>query len=227
MTHQTRLIAQATARLTGEADAAGTVAALLEECLEGLPVDAAGLLVSDGDHLELLGASSHLAAEIELYQQLHAEGPGVDVVRSGQALRAVGRDVLLERWPEVGRVIVDSGYQAVHDVPLTWRGQTFGALNLFSREPHDLDDDQMVLAQAFADLATLALARTGVGIDRVLDAVRGALEDRVTVEEAKGVLVETTGCQPDEAYRRLVAQADGSSLVETARAVVREVQQRP
>jgi transcriptional regulator with GAF, ATPase, and Fis domain len=226
VTQHTRLIAQATARLTGEGDAAGTVATLLEECLAGLPVDAAGLLVSDGDSLELLGASSHLATEVELYQQLHDEGPGVDTVRSGTPLQAVGRDVLLERWPEVGAVVVEAGYQAVHDLPMTWRGQTFGALNLFSREPRALDDEQMLLAQALADLATLALARTGVGITDLLDSVRGALEDRVVVEQAKGVIVESTGCDPDEAYRRLVAQADGASLVDTAHHVVREAQRR-
>lgn len=226
MTNHTRLIARATARLTGGTDAAGTVAALLEECIDGLPVDAAGLLVSDGDSLELLSASSHLATEIELYQQLHDEGPGIDVVRSGTALQAVGRDELVGHWPVIGAAIADAGYQAVHDLPLSWRGETYGSLNLFSHEPRTLDDDEMLLAQAFADLVSLALARTRVGVEDVLDTVRVALDERITIEQAKGVLSELTGCHPDEAYRRLVARSDGGALVDTAREVVREAQRR-
>jgi ANTAR domain len=191
-----------------------------------LPADAVALLVQNGHgRLELLSATSHRASQLELYQAQEDHGPCVDAGRTGEQVSAVGFEEITARWQDVGRAIVDAGYLAVHAFPMAWHGRPLGGLNVFSEAPEPLPASSLVLAQILADVATLALTQPGrLSDDDLADRVEAALEGRVVVEHAKGVLAQSLGLDMEAAYDHLVHRAleTTSTLSQTARQVIQD-----
>ena len=223
-------LAQMLGALVREHETADVLSELVHECATSLPADAAALLVTNGrGSLELLSATSHRASELEVYQAQHRSGPCVDVLRHGDRVVAVGADDIITRWPDVGTVIVESGFQAVHALPMTWHGRVLGGLNVFSAEAVPLEGASLQLAQNFADVASIALAQPGMLEDDELDArISAALEGRVVIEQAKGVLAHTLGVDMAAAYDELLRRTldTRSTLSTTAREVIREAHGR-
>jgi ANTAR domain len=223
------VLAVAAARMVSDDhDVTGALAALLDGAVESLPVDAAAILVRTGTGgLELLAATSHRAADLEVYQSQVDEGPCVDAVESADAVDVAGRDALLRRWPTVGTAVLTSGYAAVHATPLRWRGQAFGALNVFRAEPTSLADAASE-CRALADAATLLLVTSGhFGPDHLARILGEALEARSVVEQAKGALAHVRGVGMAEAFDALLAVAadEGLTLGQAARVVMERARQ--
>jgi transcriptional regulator with GAF, ATPase, and Fis domain len=219
-------LAKASAALVGETDAAGFLAALLASTGEVLRIDASGILIEDGEHLDLLAASSHAAVELEMHQAQLDEGPCVEANMSGQAVNAHAPD-LLTRWPQFGQLMIDSGFLSVHASPLHWHGAPLGAVGLFRRSGDLLTPEEQTVAQAFADLATLLIVQTDqIDLDTIRQRVQDVLTTRIIVEQAKGVLSETHRVNMAEAYQVLLRRAadGGATLTATAHAVVDEAQ---
>ena len=223
-------LADVASALVGEHEVTGLLARLVQDCAELVPADAAALLVRTGEgDFELLSATSHRAVELELYQAQHVAGPCVDATRSGHVVQAVGAAQIVERWEHVGRKIVDEGFLAVHAFPMHWRNHAIGGLNLFSATEQELSPSAQLLAQSFADLATLAIVQPlGLNDDELAQRITEALEGRVVIEQAKGVLAFQLSLDMAEAYGELLrrASANGSHLTQVARDVLRAAQQR-
>ncbi|MBO3085481.1 GAF and ANTAR domain-containing protein [Cellulomonas fengjieae] len=226
----TEALAEVAAALVHDQEITGVLARLLHDCVELLPVTAAAILVRNAaDELELLSATSHGVAHLELYQAQRESGPCVDASRAGEATFAVGADTVVARWPDVGREIVDAGFQAVHAFPLLFREHALGGLGLFSTGPEEFDHDAAVLAQSMADLATLTIVQPAVMADDELTRhVSLALEGRIVVEQAKGVLAQQLGLGMAEAYDELITRtrSTGSTLARVAQDVVHAAHQR-
>jgi transcriptional regulator with GAF, ATPase, and Fis domain len=218
-------LARASATLIGGSDVPGTLAALLNGCREALDVDAAGILVETNGRLELLSASTHAAVELELHQAQLDEGPCVDAHASGEPVAVTGAADLAGRWPTFGASMVDSGFRSVHASPVRWQQSTLGAMGLFRRAatPFTADDD--TFAQAFADIAaSLIVSAEELTTDELTKRLERALEARIVIEQAKGVLAEQFGLDMDDAYELLVKSAADSDerLVEQSARIVRE-----
>jgi GAF domain-containing protein len=226
----TEALTQAAASLVQETDTTAVLAQLVEDAAEFVPADAAALLArTPWGAFEVLSSTSHKVVELELYQALAEAGPCVDACRTGRATQGVGEAEIVARWADVGEAIVKAGFQAVHAFPMRWRGRALGGLNLFSVRPDDLDPTSAALAQNFADFATLAVLQPEALADDVLAGrMNAALEGRVIIEQAKGVIAYTKGLDMSDAYDDLVqlARAQSSTLGQAAAAVVREAQSR-
>ncbi|MBF0721608.1 MULTISPECIES: GAF and ANTAR domain-containing protein [Sanguibacter] len=222
------VLAEMTALLVQDREITDVVSRLTQECLRVLPVDAAAILVSEqSTGLQLLTATSHTATQLEIYQAMHESGPCVDTIELGTAVTAVGEDEIVGRWPEVGAAVVAAGFRSVHAIPLAWRGDAIGGLNLFGRGQDPWSEEDLSVAHSLADLATVAIARPGLGETSAIHArIREALEVRVRIEQAKGVLAQTEHLDMDAAYDALVERAATRSLGEVADAVLREAQRR-
>jgi hypothetical protein len=219
MTHRTaaQAIADATSALTQDYDVADAVAHLVRDCADVLGADAIGvMLLSEGGDLELLSSTSHSAAELELFGLQQRSGPCADVVRSGELVSARGGAEIEQRWGELGRVIVNAGFDSVHAFPLRWHSKTVGAMNVFRSSPADstddlraeLDDDALLVGQVFADLATVFVVQSSDQTEQhVTTQVRLALQSRAVVEQAKGVLSYQQHLDMSAAYDLLVARA--------------------
>ena len=229
MTDRTRafdVLAAASAAMLDRHHPADVLVQLMHDCTGPLSADSAAILVAQpGGELDLLTASSHSAAQIELLQTQQSRGPCIEAVQSGQHVYAVGAEALVERWDEIGEAIRDAGFTSVHAFPMHWQGRVLGGLNIFRVEDDGAVDDTVAIGQAFADVATLVLVQvTEVSPDQLGAKVRETMTARSTVEQAKGVLAYLRGIEPEAAYDELagLAAAEGGSLTETALRLVRE-----
>jgi hypothetical protein len=224
-TNPAQALADATAALVGQRDVHDILASLMADCLAAFDVAAVGVMVRPQEgELELLSASSHRAAELELFQIQREEGPCQETVRTGAPVSAASADEIVRRWHEVGKAIVDAGFQSVHAFPMRWQGLVLGGLNLFRTAPGEGPDDSL-LGQSFADVMTLLLVRPiDVPGEALSGRIRQAIAGRAVIEQAKGVLCQQFGTDMGESYRRLLerARTHGRTVTEMAEETIRQ-----
>ena len=178
---------------------------LADRCVELLDVDAAGLLLADGrGMLRLVAASTEQARIAELFQIQNDEGPCLDCYHTGQAV--VVSDIrageTVRRWPRFATAAQEMGFAGVHAIPMRLRDQVIGTLNLFRREPDGLDPAVARAARALVDVATIGILQERAVRQQELVAgqLQSALNSRVMIEQAKGILAERLQTTPDEAF---------------------------
>lgn len=218
-------LAAASAAMVEGIDATSTVHVLLADSVRLLGADAGGILVRpEQSGLELLAASSHKAAELEIHQANIAAGPCFDAVETGAHIKALGMSEIERRWPDFASSMQTASFHGVHALPMTWHRRAFGGLNLFWRTPTELSEHDARTAQALADTCTLAIMQSNDGDAgaRLTAGVRAALSGRVVIERAKGVLAYLNDIDMASAFVRLVqlSEESGRSLNATATDIV-------
>jgi len=217
-------LARASEALVLDHDTAGFLANVLNSCQEVLTSDTSGILSAPtGQPLQLLAASSHTSAELELHQSQIDEGPCVDARNDNAAVSASGDDEIRARWPVWGEAMIDAGFHAIHSSPLRWHDRTLGAMGLFRISPEPFTPYENAIAQAFADTVALLIVHGDpVDLDRIDHRIEVALSTRIVVEQAKGVLAQQRHVAMDEAYVSLVrlAASEGRTLTDIAHEVI-------
>lgn len=195
-------------------------------CVELLGADAAAIVLGDARReLRAVASSSEAARVMELLQLQNDQGPCLDCFQSAARVSIADLAEQADRWPVfVAAATEDGRFRSVHAVPLRLRGQAIGALNLFHREPGPLTDDDLDLAQAMADVATIGiLQERAIRRGEVLsEQLQAALHSRVVIEQAKGVLAQSSGLELDAAFDRLrgYARSGNHKLGDVARRLV-------
>lgn len=197
---------------------------LADRCVEVLDVAAAGLmLVAPEGDLRVMAASSEEIRLVELFELQAEEGPCLDCYRTGASV-AHGDLADDDRWPVFAPVALAAGFRSVDAVPMRLRRSVIGALNLFHANPGSLRDVDLAAARGFADVATIAILqhRALLQAQVVNDELGNALNNRIVIEQAKGVLAERSGIEVDAAFARLRNHARNRNLrlVDVARAMV-------
>lgn len=198
---------------------------LTMRCAEILAVEAVGLLLVDRrGALNVVAASTEQARLVELFQLENAQGPCLDSYRSGRAVRCADLSDARDRWPLFTAAARDAGFAAAHAVPMRLREETIGGMNLFTKSVGELDDDQLEIGQALADVATIGLLHERVirGHEVLTEQLQTALHSRILIEQAKGVLAERFGGTVDEAFDMLrkYARSHNRRLVDLSAAVI-------
>jgi transcriptional regulator with GAF, ATPase, and Fis domain len=179
---------------------------LTERCVELLDVSAAGLLLGDGTGaLRLMAATSEAVELVELFQIQSDEGPCLDCYRTGDLVVVPDLCEATGRWPRFAPVALDGGFHTVHAFPLRLRKDVLGALGLFGASPGGPDAEADEVAQALADVATIALIQHRAIDDTHLlaEQLQVALNSRIAIEQAKGVIAERAGIEMEDAFRLL------------------------
>jgi transcriptional regulator with GAF, ATPase, and Fis domain len=195
---------------------------LTTRCVELLDAEAAGILLADeAGALHVVAASSERVRLLELFQIQNEEGPCHECFLSGRAVLTNELDD--GRWPRFGPEATAAGYRSVQALPLRLRRQTIGALNIFRTAATAPSAESMLVAQAMADAATIGILHDAAMREAQLLAVQlqSALDSRIAVEQAKGIIAERHGLDMDDAFGRLRAFArDGNLRLSTAAADV-------
>jgi GAF domain-containing protein len=211
--------------LVDDFDVVDLLTLVTDRCVEVLDVSAAGLmLVAPEGDLRVVAFSSEAVRIVELFELQSEEGPCLDAYRSGQSIVNQDLTEVDTHWPRFAPVALDAGFLSVHALPMRLRGDVIGALNLFRVEPGDLDQVDIVAAQALADVATIAILhhRAASEAQLVNEQLTHALNSRIVIEQAKGMLAERTGLDMENSFSRLrkYARDHNLRLVDVALGVV-------
>jgi transcriptional regulator with GAF, ATPase, and Fis domain len=210
--------------LVDDFDTVDFMQVLTERCVQLLGIAAAGLLLTDGrGQLQVVAASSGRTRLLELFQLQNSEGPCVDCFTTGQPVSVVDLSTA-RRWPRFAPAAVEAGFAAVHALPMRLRTEVIGALNLFDNKTGALDNATLRIGQALADVATIGLLQNRAiqRRDVLTEQLQAALNSRITIEQAKGVLAERLHLDVDEAFTvlRRTARNSNRRLSDLARAIV-------
>ncbi|GGJ87338.1 transcriptional regulator [Pilimelia anulata] len=190
-----------------------------------LDVPAVGLLLADQrGALNVVAASTEETRLLEVLQLQSNEGPCPECFHTGRPVTVVDLAAVAGRWPRFVDEARRIGFASVHALPMRLRREVIGALNLFDTRPGHFPGEVVRLGQALADIATIGLlqARTISETTTLAEQLQTALNSRVIIEQAKGVIAERHGMDMDRAFTRLRASARARNrrLSDLARAIV-------
>jgi transcriptional regulator with GAF, ATPase, and Fis domain len=211
--------------LVEEFDVVDFLQTLTERCIELVDADAAGLMLDDQrGTLQPIAYTDESARLLELFELQRGEGPCLDCFATGERITNIDLTSAADRWPVFTQAARALGFTTCHAVPLRLRSQVIGALNLFSTRPAQLGTDHVAVAQGLADIATIGLLHERAARDQlaVSEQLQTALQSRILIEQAKGVLSAHAGTSVEGAFRlmRAHARSTGSLLNTVAEGIV-------
>ena len=195
---------------------------LTDRCVEVLDISAAGLMIisPEGD-LRVAASSSEAMRLLELFEVQAEEGPCLDCYRSSEPVVNQDLATVNGRWPRFAPKALEAGFRSAHAFPMRLRRVVIGALNLFGTEPVTMPPADILAAQSLADVATIAILQQRAAADAQIlsEQLSLALNSRIVIEQAKGMLAERAGIDMDLAFGTLREYARGHNrlLAEVAR----------
>jgi GAF domain-containing protein len=200
---------------------------LCTDVVQLVGAETAGVMLADSQGgLRLLASSEERMRILELFELQSQQGPCVDAFRTRETVAATLADGE-QRWPNFSPYAAELGFQYMCAVPLQLRDITIGALNLFRASDDTFAEADLEIAQAMAKVAATGLLQQRTLTDRQLlsEQLAAALQSRVVIEQAKGVLAEYLGISVDDAFLRLRGHARNRNrkLTDLARDVATKV----
>ena len=189
---------------------------LATRCVDVLGVPAAGvMLVAPDGGLRVVASSSEAMRVVELFELQHEEGPCLDCYHHGQPVLNQDLAATNGRWPTFAPIAFEAGFRMVHALPMRLRGTVIGALNLFQADTRPMETSDVLAGQAMADIGTIAILqhRAASEAQVVNEQLTRALNSRIIIEQAKGVLAERAALTMEEAFTRLRHHARDHNLL--------------
>jgi GAF domain-containing protein len=193
-------------------------------------VDGTALMLVDRDQaLRNLATSDRRAELLEELQAEHGEGPCVDAFDDKQTVSA-GDLRGDDRWPAFAPDAAGRGLLAVLASPIPYSDQAVGVVAVLAAEPHPWTEAEKEAIVAFTELVALLILNAMEARERgrLAGELQVALDSRVVIEQAKGVLVGRHGLTTRQAFERLRRQARDQRrpLSEVAQGVVSAAEHR-
>jgi GAF domain-containing protein len=168
-------------------------------------VEGAGLMLVDPESvLRYVVSTDPGAAALEQAQEDTGTGPCVESLVLDCVVRTV--DVTIdERWPEIHDRLTEAGVRAVLGLPIAVAHTTVGSLNVYRPEPYEWDDSDENALHTYAALIEDVMTSGLLAEQRseLVEQLEGALDRRVTIDRAVGVVMGTEGLGPLDAFARL------------------------
>lgn len=169
--------------------------------------DAASVTVLRGETLTTFGATDDLATAGDGCQHDARDGPSFEATRMNTPV--VVSDLRLERRWSAAPCMADAGIGSAFSLPLNVPGRAVGTLNLYARAVGAFDDADVEVSTALASYAAIAVtnAVSYASAADLADHLQNAMRTRAVIEQAKGIVMSSTHCGADEAFRLLVQQS--------------------
>ncbi|MEO7837160.1 MAG: GAF and ANTAR domain-containing protein [Acidimicrobiales bacterium] len=214
-----RTFVQLADSLVDDFDIIELLSTLADRCVDLVDASAVGILLADADgHLRLMAASSEQARLLELFQLQNEQGPCLEAYSTGEPVVHNDLAVATERWPRFAPEAIGASFKSVYALPLRLRTSVIGALNLFRSTAGAMPELDVSLAQALADVASIAILQDQAVRRSQIRAgeLQHALDSRVVIEQAKGMLAERAGVDMHQAFGQLRSYARNNNRQLTA-----------
>jgi transcriptional regulator with GAF, ATPase, and Fis domain len=189
--------------LVDDYDVVDLLQMLVDTCRDLLDTTAAGILLADSrGELELVVSTSEASRLVEMMQLSAEAGPCIESFRSGRRVCLPDIAQARDEWSQFRGAALAQGFRSIDALPLRLRDTTIGTLNLLRAGPGEAPEDDIMAAQAFADVATIGiLHERSIRESSVLSQqLQAALNSRIVIEQAKGVVSHTRGVPIDDAF---------------------------
>jgi GAF domain-containing protein len=211
--------------LVADFDVVELLTLLSDRCVQVLDVAAVGLMLAAPEgELRVIASSSPSMRGLELFELQAQEGPCLDCYRSGEPVLNQNLDTADDRWPQFAPAARAVGFRSVEALPMRLRGSVIGALNLFHTEVGAMGPPDIDAAQALADVATIGILQNRATLEAqvVNDQLNRALNSRIVIEQAKGMVAERNNLDIEASFELLRSHARNHNLrlVDVARDVI-------
>ena len=201
--------------LVADFDVVDLLTILTDRCVDVLDVAAAGVMVvAPAGDLRLMASSSETMRALELFELQADEGPCLDCFLTARPV--VQRDLAASAngWPRFSQAALAAGFRSVHALPMRLRGTVLGALNLFHVHTGEMRPADLAAGQALADVATIAILqhRATLEIQLLNEQLTQALNTRIVIEQAKGMIAEHANLDMEQAFTLLRHHARSNNL---------------
>lgn len=196
--------------MSGEHRVEAVFRTLGDYCTELLAVDGIGVLLLEDAKLVVATANSGPGEMVERLEAELEEGPCTDALRTSALVAVPDLAAETGRWPNFAPRALAAGVHSIHGLPMGGRsGLPIGALNIITVERRALVDDELRIADMLSDVAVAYLVsiRAGEQANELAGHLQRALDSRVVIEQAKGVLVGRHGGTMEAAFDRLRGHA--------------------
>ncbi len=195
---------------------------LVEACAETLDVADAGILLAEPDGTLSVVASTgergHLA------DVLKADGPCVEAFVTATVIDVENIETAAGSWPRFAGGSHALGFRSVVAIPMTLRGMVIGTLNLFRSEPGAFGELDRAAARGLAEVATIGILHERTLRESTIarEQLQHALDSRVVIEQAKGVISQLNDLDMDAAFAllRRFSRSNNLSVRDVATRVV-------
>lgn len=188
---------------------------LVDTCCALVKASAGGiLLVNDHHQLEVVASSNERSRLVELMQLRAGGGPCIECYATGRQIMVSDLTKEPSRWPLFREQALTQNFRAVHAAPLRLRSETIGSVNLFWDRPGTLDQRDSDVVQALAHVATIAILQERAVRESTIarEQLQRALNSRVVIEQAKGVVAQTRNIGMEEAFTLIRDYARNNQL---------------
>jgi GAF domain-containing protein len=201
--------------LVADYDVVDLLQTLVDSCRDLLDATDAGILLSNSaGQLELIASTSEAMHLVETIQLAAHAGPCIECYRTSRVVSVPDITQSPAEWSEFQRSALANGFTAIDAIPMRLRDVTIGTLNLLRATPGLPAADDIAAAQAFADVATIGILHERAYNDTqsLAHQLQSALDSRVTIEQAKGVVSFTAHVPVTEAFHLIRSYARGRGM---------------
>ncbi|MEO9224405.1 MAG: GAF and ANTAR domain-containing protein [Acidimicrobiales bacterium] len=188
------------------------------------PAEAGVILLDPQGHLQLMASTSEQMRLLELFELQNDEGPCTDVIQTNNPITNHSVRGQGSPWPRFDAAADNLGFKWVHAFPMRVRSETIGAINVFCAYDKRLDATAIAVGRALADVASIGiLQERSLREARFLnEQLQTALNTRIAIEQAKGLLAERLKIDVDAAFSllRSHARSHNRHLGELARSLM-------
>jgi transcriptional regulator with GAF, ATPase, and Fis domain len=167
----------------------------------------------EAERARTVAFTGNLAVHLDERQYARGFGPCMDAAISGDTI-TIKDTATDDRYPDFGLVAVRAGMHSTLSVGMPVPQRVVGGLNLYARIPDAFDQASADMAQAFAAYGAIALVNAALLDSKVTFAagLERAMVSRAVIEQAKGILIARSGCDPTEAFSELVRRSQRTNV---------------
>lgn len=163
-----------------------------------------GLTLIEEGRADTIVATEPFVSDMDAVQYRLKQGPCITAV-AGEHPIISGSIATDDRWPQFGPQSAEFGVQSSLSIPLVTSDGVVGSLNVYAHKKDAFDDRAVLLGGYFGVPAAIAVQNAQILAEskRLAVHLRTALNNRIIVERAIGVLMSRSGVSADAAMAKI------------------------